>query len=89
MRYLNVAHRIPWAPHLKIKAMKEPAIFAERYRVIAVDALSLVLKGVRSGEVVTITNADPTTPFTPKDYPPGKLIAISDPAKGAAPGSES
>ena len=69
--------------------MKEPAIFTERYRVVAVDAHSLVLKGVRSGEVVTIQNADPTTPFTQQDYPPGKLIAITDPAKGSAPGSES
>ena len=39
--------------------MKETALFDERYRVIAVDDQSLVLRGVRSGDVLTITNADP------------------------------
>ena len=63
-------------------AMTDPVIFGERYRVIAVDAQNLVVKGVKSGEVVTITNADPATPFSQKDYPPGKLIAISDPSSG-------
>jgi hypothetical protein len=61
--------------------MKEPAIFGERYRVIAVDEQSLVLKGVRSGEVLTINNADPATPFSQEDYPPGKLIALTDPSQ--------
>ncbi|HEY1262855.1 MAG TPA: hypothetical protein VGF06_04975 [Terriglobales bacterium] len=68
--------------------MKEPAIFTEKFRVVAVDAHNLVLRGVRTGELVTITNADPSTPFTQKDYPPGKLIAITDPAKGVGPGTE-
>lgn len=62
--------------------MKETAIFDERYRVIAVDDQSLVLRGVRSGDVLTITNADPKTPLRQEDYPPGKLIALSDPASG-------
>lgn len=61
--------------------MTEPAIFAERYRIIAVDEQSLVLKGVRSGEVVTIKNADPNAPFTQEEYPLGKLIALTDPSK--------
>ena len=63
--------------------MSEPALFRERYRVVAVDEQSLVLKGVRSGEVITITNADPSTPFTTTDYPLGKLIALTDPSKSA------
>ena len=62
--------------------MKDQVIFGERYRVIAVDAQNLVVKSVKSGEVVTITNANPATPFTQKDYPPGKLIAISAPSSG-------
>jgi hypothetical protein len=62
--------------------MKETALFDERYRVIAVDDQSLVLRGVRSGDVLTITNADPHTPLRQEDYPPGKLIALSDPASG-------
>lgn len=62
--------------------MKDPGMFEERYRVIAVDAQNLVVKGVTSGEVVTITNANPAKPFSQKDYPPGKLIAISDPSTG-------
>ena len=63
--------------------MEKSAIFDERYRVIAVDDQSLVLRGVRSGDVLTITNADPQTPLRQEDYPPGKLIALSDPASGA------
>lgn len=59
--------------------MKETAMFEERYRVIAVDAQNLVLRGVRSGDVLTITNANPATPLSQDDYPPGKLIALSDP----------
>jgi hypothetical protein len=62
--------------------MKETALFDERYRVIAVDEQSLVLRGVRSGDVLTITNADPQTPLREEDYPLGKLIALSDPAGG-------
>jgi len=72
---------VPMSPRI-ILTMKDPVIFGERYRVIAVDAQNLVLKGVNSGEVVTITNANPSTPFSQQDYPPGKLIAISDPSTG-------
>jgi hypothetical protein len=65
--------------------MKETALFDERYRVIAVDEQSLVLRGVRSGDVLTITNADPDTPLRQEDYPPGKLIALSNPTSGEPP----
>jgi hypothetical protein len=60
-------------------------IFDERYRVVAVESQSLTVRGIRSGEVLTIINPDPDTPITLAEYPPGKLIALSDPS--AAPGN--
>ena len=68
-------------------AMKVPkgAIFDEKYRVVSVESQRLTIRGVRSGKVLTIVNPDPDTPLTPADYPPGKLIALSDPS--AAPGN--
>jgi len=60
--------------------MDNNAIFDERYRVIAIDEQNLILRGVRSGEVLTIKNADPEHPLTAEDYPPGKLIALNDPS---------
>jgi hypothetical protein len=60
--------------------MDNHAIFDERYRVIAIDEQNLVLRGIRSGDVLTIKNADPENPLTEKDYPPGKLIALNDPS---------
>jgi hypothetical protein len=57
-------------------------IFDERYRVVAVESDKLTIRGVRSGEVLTILNPDPNTPLTPAEYPPGKLIALSDPSAG-------
>jgi hypothetical protein len=55
-------------------------LFDEQYRVVAVESQSLIIRGVRSGEVLTIVNPDPSTPLTPAEYPPGKLIALSDPS---------
>ncbi len=63
--------------------MDKRAIFEERYRVIAIDEQNLVVQSVRTGDVLTITNADPENPLTEKDYPPGKLIRLNDPSKGA------
>jgi hypothetical protein len=62
--------------------MKETAksIFKERYRVVAVESNRLLIRGVLSGEMVTIINPDPETPLTQEDYPPGKLIALTDPS---------
>ena len=57
------------------------AIFDEKYRVVAVESQSLTIRGVRSGEVLTIINPDPETPLSSAEYPPGKLIALSDPSK--------
>ena len=60
-------------------------IFDEKYRVVAVESQSLTIRGVSTGEVLTIINPDPDTPLTPAEYPPGKLIALSDPS--AVPGN--
>jgi hypothetical protein len=60
--------------------MDNNAIFEERYRVIAIDEQNLILRGIRSGDVLTIVNADPENPLTAEDYPPGKLIALNDPS---------
>ena len=59
------------------------AIFDEKYRVVSVESQRLTIRGVRSGKVLTIVNPDPETPLTVAEYPPGKLIALSDP--GASP----
>jgi hypothetical protein len=56
------------------------AIFDEKYRVVAVESQSLTIRGVQSGEILTIINPDPETPLTLAEYPPGKLIALSDPS---------
>jgi hypothetical protein len=54
-------------------------IFAEEYRVLAVESQSLTIQGVRSGNVLTIVNHNPEVPLTQAEYPPGRLIALSDP----------
>jgi hypothetical protein len=59
------------------------AIFDEQYRVVGIDSQRLVIRGVRSGEVLVI-NADPEVPLVPEDYPLGKLIALSDPSAATA-----
>jgi len=64
-----------------LMAMDNDAIFEERYRVIAINEQNLVVQGVRTGDVLTITNADPENPLTEKDYPPGKIISLKDPSK--------
>ncbi|MGH9494240.1 MAG: hypothetical protein ACRD3B_04520 [Candidatus Sulfotelmatobacter sp.] len=57
-------------------------IFEEQYRVVSVESERLTVKGVQSGKVLTIVN--PAAPLSPEEYPPGKLISLSDPS-----GSES
>jgi hypothetical protein len=59
------------------------SIFDEQYRVVAIEADRLFIRGILSGHVLTIVNPEPETPLTPEDYPPGKLIALTDPS--AAP----
>jgi hypothetical protein len=62
---------------------KQSSIFDEQYRVVAIEGDCLVIRGILSGDVLTIVNPEPETPLTPEDYPPGKLIALTDPS--AAP----
>jgi len=57
------------------------SIFDERYRVVAIEGDRLVIRGVLSGDVLTIVNPEPETPLTPREYPPGKLIALTDPSQ--------
>jgi hypothetical protein len=54
------------------------SIFDEKYRVIGVEDNHLLVRGVQSGEVLTI-NPDPEIPLCELDYPVGKLIILSDP----------
>ena len=44
------------------------------------ESQSLTIRGVRSGEVLTIINPNPDAPLSPAEYPLGKLIALSDPS---------
>jgi len=60
---------------------KPPSIFDEKYRVVAIESDCLVIRGILSGAVLTISNPEPETPLTKDDYPPGKLIALTDPAQ--------
>jgi hypothetical protein len=59
---------------------KRMTIFDEQYRVVAIEADRLMIRGIVSGHVLTIINPEPESPLTPEDYPLGKLIALSDPS---------
>ena len=54
------------------------ATFDEKYRVLAVESQRLVVRGIRSGEVLTIFNSQPDQPLNEVDYPPGGLISLTD-----------
>jgi hypothetical protein len=56
------------------------AIFDEEYRVVALEGQRLTIQGVRSGEVLTIVTHESDAPLMAADYPPGRLIALSDPS---------
>ncbi len=58
----------------------DKSIFDEQYRVVAIECDRLVVRGILSGEVLTIINPEPASPLSQKDFPPGKLIALSDPS---------
>ncbi len=58
-------------------------IFDEEYRVLEVESQRLTIQGVRSGQVLTIVTQDPESPLTAAEYPPGKLITLSDPSSSA------
>ncbi len=57
------------------------SIFDEKYRVVGVENDRLRVRGVHSGDVLTILNPEPEFPISQEDYPVGKLIALSDPSK--------
>jgi len=56
------------------------SVFDEKYRVVRVEGDRLLLRGVHSGDVVTILNSEPEIPLTQEEYPVGKLIALTDPS---------
>lgn len=58
----------------------ETSLFQEQYRVVAVESDRLLIRGIVSGEVLTLINSETEAPFTAEDYPPGKLIALTDPS---------
>ena len=58
----------------------DKSIFDEQYRVVAIESDRLVVRGILSGEVLTIMNPAPESPLNRQDFPPGKLIALSDPS---------
>jgi hypothetical protein len=60
--------------------MKKQSIFDQQYRVVAVQSDRLLIRGILSGEVLTIINPELEIPLTQEDYPPGKLIALTDPS---------
>jgi hypothetical protein len=71
--------------HLTVQVNKtDKAIFEEQYRVVEVAADRLQVRGVLSGEVLTILNPEPDCPLREEDYPPGKLIALTDPSTALA-----
>ena len=58
----------------------DKSIFDEQYRVVAIESDRLVVRGILSGQVLTIMNPEPESPLNQNDFPPGKLIALSDPS---------
>jgi hypothetical protein len=56
------------------------SIFDEKYRVVGVEADRLTVRGVHSGDVLTIVSPQPQAPLSREEYPVGKLIALSDPS---------
>lgn len=60
--------------------MGKAQIFDEKYRVVGVEWDRLLLRGVHSGDMVTVLNSEPEIPLTREEYPVGKLIALTDPS---------
>jgi hypothetical protein len=56
------------------------SIFDEKYRVVGVESDRLLVRGVHSGEVLTIVNPELAIPLSKEEYPVGKLIALTDPS---------
>jgi hypothetical protein len=64
--------------------MGKQLIFDEKYRVVGVEGDRLLLRGVHSGDVLTILNPEPEFPLSQEDFPLGKLIALTDPSVAPA-----
>jgi hypothetical protein len=64
-------------------AQANMGLFSEKYRVVTVEAERLTIQGIITGTVLTIVNGDPAMPLSAEQYPPGKLIALSDPSASA------
>ncbi len=60
--------------------MGKNLIFDEKYRVLGVERDRLLLRGVHSGDVLTVINPEPEIPLTQEEYPVGKLISLTDPS---------
>jgi hypothetical protein len=71
-------HREPSVGHLNGKTSM--SIFDEKYRVVSVEGDRLLVRGVHTGDVLTIINPEPEIPISQDDYPVGKLIALTDPS---------
>ena len=56
------------------------SIFDEKYRVVRLEGDRLMVRGVHTGDVLTIINPEPDIPLSQEEYPVGKLIALSDPS---------
>jgi len=56
------------------------SIFDEKYRVVGVESDRLLVRGIHSGDVLTIINPAPDFPLSQDEYPVGKLIALTDPS---------
>jgi len=54
-------------------------LFEEEYRVVAVESERLTIRGVQSGEVLTIVTGEAGAPLNMAEYPLGQLIALRDP----------
>ena len=59
---------------------KKMSIFDEEYRVIAIEGDSLVIQGILTGNILTITNPELESPLSLEEYPLGKRIVLSDPS---------
>jgi hypothetical protein len=78
----GIEHRGKRTGHLNrsVKEAIQKSIFDEKYRVVSVQGDRLLVRGIRSGEILTIINPEPETFLNQEDYPPGKLIALTDPS---------
>jgi hypothetical protein len=57
------------------------SIFDEKYRVIGIEGDRLTLRGVQTGDILTIVPPEPQEPLSRDEYPVGRLIALSDPSE--------